>query len=511
MDHERRIDLMARVAIGGFIHETNTFAPTRAKFEHFAMADGWPALVRGPALIDAVRGINLPAAGFVEATGELGHVLVPLTWCSATPLAHVERDAYERIAAMLLDDIKQAMPLDGLYLDLHGAMVTEHLEDGEGELLARIRALVGDRLPIVVGLDLHANVTEAMVRHATALVAFRTYPHVDMAETGARAARLIDRLTAGTPCYRALRKAPFLIPLSWQCTLIEPAASIYRRLEELERRPDILSVSVAPGFPPADIRECGPAVIAHATTQAAADEAADLLEQLIEKNEAAFAGRIWKPDEAVAEAMVREARSAKPVILADTQDNPGAGTNSDTMGIFSALVRARAGGAVVGLVCDPESAARAHEAGEGQTIEIGLGNKSGLPGLEPYHGRFKVERLGSGSFTATGPFYLGSRMQLGPMALLEHEGVRVIVSSHKQQAADRSMFRHLGIEPERQKILVLKSSVHFRADFQEIAEEILVVASPGPSPADHLQLPYRHLRPGMRLMPLGPAFTGAAE
>jgi microcystin degradation protein MlrC len=500
---------MARLAIGGFIHETNTFAPTKARFEHFAMADGWPALVRGPALVEAVKGINLPAAGFVEATRELGHELVPLTWCSATPLAHVERETYERIAGMLLDDIEQALPLDGLYLDLHGAMVAEHLEDGEGELLKRIRALVGEMLPIVVGLDLHANVTEAMVRHATALVAFRTYPHVDMAETGARAARLLDRLSGGTPCFRALRKAPFLIPLTWQCTLIEPAASIYRRLEELESEPGILSTSFTPGFPPADIRECGPAVIVQATTQAAADRAADLLEQLVEKSEPAFAGRIWKPDEAVAEAMVREARSAKPVILADTQDNPGAGTNSDTMGVFAALVRAHAKGAVVGLVCDPESAARAHEAGEGKTIEIGLGNKSGLPGLTPYQGRFKVERLGSGSFTATGPFYLGSRMQLGPMALLEHEGVRVVVSSRKQQAADRSMFRHVGIEPERQKILALKSSVHFRADFQAIAEEILVVASPGPNPADHLQLPYKHLRPGLRLMPLGPAFGSA--
>ncbi|MGH6879927.1 M81 family metallopeptidase [Hypericibacter sp.] len=498
---------MARLAIGGFVHETNTFAPTKARFEHFAMADGWPALVRGEALVEAVKGINLPAAGFVEATRGLGHELVPLTWCSATPLAHVEREAYERIAGMLLDDIKQALPLDGLYLDLHGAMVAEHLEDGEGELLKRIRALVGDKLPIVVGLDLHANVTEAMVRHATALVAFRTYPHVDMAETGARAARLLDRLIGGTPCFRALRKAPFLIPLTWQCTLIEPAASIYRRLEELEQEPGVLSLSFTPGFPPADIRECGPAVIAQATTQAAADRAADLLEQLVEKSEPAFAGRLWKPDEAVAEAMVREARSAKPVILADTQDNPGAGTNSDTTGVFAALVRAHARDAVVGLVCDPESAARAHDAGEGAVIEIGLGNKSGLPGLTPYEGRFRVERLGSGSFTATGPFYLGSRMQLGPMALLEHEGVRVVVSSRKQQAADRSMFRHVGIEPERQKILALKSSVHFRADFQAIAEEILVVASPGPNPADHLQLPYKHLRPGLRLMPLGPAFA----
>jgi microcystin degradation protein MlrC len=497
---------MARLAIGGFVHETNTFAPTKARFEHFAMADGWPALVRGPELIEAVHGINLPAAGFVEMAHALGHELEPLTWCSATPLAHVEREAYERIAAMLLDDIRKALPLDGLYLDLHGAMVAEHLEDGEGELLARIRKLVGERLPIVVGLDLHANVTEAMVRHASALVAFRTYPHVDMAETGARAARLLDRLVAGTPCFKALRKIPFLIPLTWQCTLIEPAASIYRRLDELEREPGMLSLSFTPGFPPADIYECGPAAVAQATSQAAADRAADALAELVEASEPAFAGHLWQPDEAVREAVRLSGTATRPVVLADTQDNPGAGTNSDTMGLFEALVRGRAEGAVVGLVCDPESAARAHEAGEGAVVELALGNKSGLPGLVPCRGNFKVERLGSGRFTATGPFYRGSRMQLGAMALLEHKGVRVAVSSRKQQAADRSMFRHLGVEPERQKILALKSSVHFRADFQDIAEAILVVASPGPNPADHTKLPYKHLRPGLRIMPLGPAF-----
>jgi microcystin degradation protein MlrC len=198
------------------------------------------------------------------------------------------------------------------------------------------------------------------------------------------------------------------------------------------------------------------------------------------------------------------------VILADTQDNPGAGTNAETMGMFEALLRHRAEGAVFGLVADPEAAAEAHQAGEGASLDMAIGNKTPVPGFAPFRGRFTVERLGSGSFTATGPFYRGSRMQLGPMALLSSAGVRLIVASRKQQAADQSMFRHLGIEPADQKILVLKSSVHFRADFQPIAEEVLVVAAPGGNPADHRQLPYKHLRPGLRLMPLGPAFGGGA-
>lgn len=496
---------MARIAVGGFQHETNTFAPTKARFEHFELADGWPALTTGPELFEAVQGINLPAAGFVDAAKQAGHELAPLLWCSATPLAHVERDAYERIAAMLLDELRRAGSLDALYLDLHGAMVTEHLEDGEGELLRRIRGVVGPDLPIVVSLDLHANITRAMVERATLLHAFRTYPHIDMADTGARSAMLLDRvLREGAPA-KALRKPPFLIPLVWQCTMIEPAMTIYREVAALEHG-DVMSMTFTPGFSPADIAECGPGVVAYASTQAAADRAARRIEDLLLECEPAFAGEVYDPDAAVRHALGEVQKGRHPIVLADTQDNPGAGTDSDTMGLFEALVRNGAAGAVEGLICDPDAAAIAHQAGEGAEVTLELGDHSGLPGHHPLKGRFKVEKLGDGRFTATGPFYSGSRMQLGRMALLSLNGVRAVVSSRKQQAADQSMFRHLGIEPRDQPILALKSSVHFRADFQPIAAEILIVAAPGANPVDHLALPYRHLRKGVRLMPMGPVF-----
>ena len=186
---------MSRIAIGGFQHETNTFAPLRATWADFARADAWPGYVRGPALFDAVAGFNIPIAGAVETPARgLGHDLVPLSWCSAPPSSYVDEDAYERVAAAMLGDLLAAMgdeagQLDGIYLDLHGAMVAAHLEDGEGELLRRIRALVGMALPIVASLDFHTNMTAEMVRHASALVGYRTYPHVDMAATGSRAAR----------------------------------------------------------------------------------------------------------------------------------------------------------------------------------------------------------------------------------------------------------------------------------------------------------------------------------
>jgi len=498
---------MPRVAVAGFMHETNTFAPTRARYDDFAAADAWPGLVRGPEMFDAVAGINLPVAGFIEACRAERFELVPLLWCSASPLAHVEREAYERIVADLLQSLAQALPVDAIYLDLHGAMVAEHIEDGEGELLRRIRALVGPDLPVVASLDLHANVTAQMAAMATSLVAFRTYPHIDMAETGARAAQLIGRLLRGERLYMALRKPGFLIPLVWQCTLIEPAAGLYRLLGELERE-GVVSMSFTPGFPPADIPECGPAVLAYATRPEAAEHAAGELARAVEEAEPAFAGTIHDPDQAVRHAMQAAGRASRPIILADTQDNPGAGTNSDTVGLLEALVRHRAQGAVVAMVCDPTAAKAAQAAGEGSEIGLGLGAWSGLPGHRPFQASYRVDRLGDGNFTGTGPFYRGSRMRLGPMALLRVVGtdVRVIVSTRKQQAADQAKFRHLGVEPAAQKILALKSSVHFRADFQDLAEEILIVAAPGPNPVNHLDFPYRRLRPGMRLMPGGPAY-----
>jgi len=182
-----------RVAVGGFQHETNTFAPAKADFTAFEQADSWPGLSRGNALFDAVKGMNLPIAGFVAAASDFD--LVPVLWCAATPSAQVTEDAFERISAMLIEGIKAAKA-DAVYLDLHGAMVVEHAQDGEGLLLARVREAVGE-MPIVVSLDLHANVTEAMMASGAAFVAYRTYPHIDMDETGARAADLLHLADRG--------------------------------------------------------------------------------------------------------------------------------------------------------------------------------------------------------------------------------------------------------------------------------------------------------------------------
>lgn len=501
---------MTRIAIGGFLHETNTFAPTKATYADFVHGGGWPAMAHGADLLKTMRHINVGLAGFVEAAEARGWELVPTVSCGASPSAHVTEDAFERVVREMLDGIVAAGPLDAVYLDLHGAMVTEHLDDGEGEILARVRRLIGDDLPLVVSLDLHANVTPEMVEHADALIAYRTYPHVDMADTGRAAADHLALLLNGQKFAKAFRQLPFLIPISWQCTNDQPARSIYQKLAALQDDA-VPTLSFAPGFPAADFAHCGPSVFAYGRTQADADAAADTIARLIEGHEDDFDGRIYTPDEGVRYAMELAKTATKPIVIADTQDNPGAGGDSDTTGMLRALVRNKATRAAIGVIYDPSSAKAAHAAGVGATVTLALGGNSGISGDAPYKETFIVEKLSDGKFVAPGPYYGGRDMDMGASAALRIGDIRVVISSHKAQLADQAMYRYVGIEPTEQSILVNKSSVHFRADFEPIAETLLICAAPGAMPADTAALPWTRLRPGIRTKPNGTPFSPATS
>jgi microcystin degradation protein MlrC len=498
---------LRRVAFAGFIHETNTFAPTKATYDAFLKGSGHLPLCRGEEMIELVAGANTGIEGALEHARFSGWRVVPVLRASAVPSAHVTEDAFERIAGEIVAGIAAAMPLDGIYLDLHGAMVCEHLDDGEGELLARIRQAVGTAIPIAVSLDLHGNMTEQSVRDADVMVGYRTYPHVDMALTGKRAAVLLDRLMDGERFSKAYRQIDYLIPISWQCTEMEPAQAIYSRLAMMEGDDDVVSLSFFPGFPAADFADCGATILAYAKTQVAADSAADDLKALVDDSEAAFVGRVYSADAGVKEAMRIAATASRPVVLADTQDNPGAGGDSDTTGMLRALVDNAAQNAALGLLYDPQAALAAQQAGLGATVRLALGGRSGVPDDAPFTGDFLVEALSDGFTRVSGPYYGDTLMRLGPSACLRIGGVRVAVASHKVQMADRGLFRYLGIEPEKAAILVNKSSVHFRADFSPIAEAILVCTAPGPMAVDPATLPWTRLRTGLRLSPLGPAFA----
>jgi microcystin degradation protein MlrC len=502
---------MARIAVGGFHHETNCFVEPKTDFAYFAEHRDRPPLVRGPDVLKWLGDTSFALSGFLGDMGDT-HEYVPLVWTSGGAGGMVTRDAFERIAGEMVGMLSQQMPVDAIYLDLHGAGVTEDFEDLEGELLRRIRACVGPDVPIVVSLDYHANVTQQMVELTDGLVGYWTYPHVDRIETGQRAARVMKMiLEHGQPKGRALRRLPFLIPLNSQCTMVEPSKGVIERSAQLERGDQVLNVSYLAGFPPSDLDECGPAVIVHAYTQSKADELADELAGEIQSKEASFAAPLLDPDEAVQEAMRIAQTASRPVVIADTQDNPGAGGTGDTTGMLAALVRNNAEGAVLGIFYDAAAAAAAHRAGAGAEIDIALGGKYGPAGSEPYRAKFKVAKLGNGKMRTTGPCVGGRDIDLGPMALLQIGGVRVVVSSKRMQAHDQAPFRHLDADPKNQKILVLKSTVHFRADFEPIAEKVLVAVAPGGHIVDPTKYDYQRLRKGVRLYPLGPVYAGSSD
>jgi microcystin degradation protein MlrC len=236
------------------------------------------------------------------------------------------------------------------------------------------------------------------------------------------------------------------------------------------------------------------------------NEAMTALTTAIEDREAEFSEPLLTSDGAVMEALELANAAPRPVVIADTQDNPGCGGTGDTTGLLKSLVRAGATGAVLGVLTDAEVAAAAHDAGEGAAITISLGGKAEIDGVTPFKGTFEVVKLADGKFTCTGPCIRGRTMDIGPTALLKIDGVSVVVASKRIQAYDQDIFRHVGVEPSEWKILVLKSTCHFRADFEPIAEKVLIAIAPGGHIADSKQYPYMRLREGVRLEPLGPEF-----
>jgi microcystin degradation protein MlrC len=309
------------------------------------------------------------------------------------------------------------------------------------------------------------------------------------------------------PLARAARRLPFLIPINGMCTMLEPARSMYEALGTLEQGP-VVSLSFAPGFPAADFPECGPVIWGYGEEASAVRDAVDSLYDMMLRNEAQWAVPFLSPDAAVAEAIRLSATAQKPVVIADTQDNPGAGADSNTTGMLRALLDNGAQDAALGLIWDPEAAARAHAAGVGATLELALGGRSGTPGDAPFIGTFEVVALSDGRCRYDGPMMHGMQVELGPVACLKIGGVRIAVSSTKAQMLDRNLYRVAGIVPEQMKILVNKSSVHFRADFQPIAHTVLVAKAPGPMTADPADLPWKRLARGIRIRPMGKSFGG---
>ncbi|XDZ66146.1 M81 family metallopeptidase [Alphaproteobacteria bacterium LSUCC0684] len=495
-----------RVLVAGFQHETNTFGATTAKLSDFEMADSWPGLLEGPEVFSGLEGTSLPLAGFMRAARKINNYeLIPILWCAAEPSAHVTDEAYEDITGRILDGIAKTHGLDGIYLDLHGAMVTMSHDDGEGELLGRIRDLTGPELPLVISLDSHANVTEKMVKHACAITMYRSYPHLDMAETGNRAFEVLGYLMDGGRVFPAFRQSSYLIPLHAQYTGADPLRTIYDKVKTMSSPPQSWA-ELATGFPAADIHDAGPSILAYATTEQEAAMIANHLFKDLEDAEPQLDVSLFNPADAVETAIKINTREKTPVILADVQDNPGAGSTSDTTGILEALVDAEAQGVILGMLNDPEVALQAHEKGVGAVFRTALGGKAG-PLAKQFETYVEVLALSDGRFAFTGEMYAGSVAEAGPSALLRiaetKADVRVVVSSTRCQCLDQAIFTHIGVRPEEASIIVVKSTVHFRADFDAVSTIVLNTKAPGLTPCELESIPFRKLRKGVRLGPLG--------
>ncbi len=508
-----------RIFIAGFQHETNTFAPTLADWAAFHAGHTFPAYRRGQVLIDSFAGKNIPVSGFIAAAQERGWQLVPSVWAGATPSSYVTEDAFERIWNDMAEDLRAAVAqgIDAVYLDLHGAAVAEHVDDCEGELLARIRAIVGEAVPIVGSLDLHANVTLQMLQTADALVSYRTYPHIDMADTGRLAAQLLERRMAlGRKETLHHQRFAYMIPLNAQSTWMQPAKRLYDELIASDAAQDVV-MSFCMGFPAADFAECAPMIWGYGECSETA------VQQLYAS---ASPPKQWDPGvlpvrEAVALAIERAAQSSKPIIIADTQDNPGAGGDSNTTGVLHELLRQGAGKrfpsqVALGMLHDPESADKVHifkqnkqvariesqhNAIKKEVVELNLGKAvptfTGQLSDSPVQGEFTIEQISDGVCTYKGPMMTGVTAHLGKSCALNIEGIRVAVVSGKAQLLDRELLRMVGIEAEQMKIIVVKSSNHFRADFTPLVadpvRDVIVAKAAGPMAADAGDLPWKKL------------------
>jgi microcystin degradation protein MlrC len=511
-----------RIFIAGYQHETNTFAPTLADWDAFNAGHTFPAYRRGAKLIETFKDINIPVGGFIQAALKNGWELVPSVWAGATPSSYVTTEAFERICGDICEDLLAAVKqgIDAVYLDLHGAAVAQNADDSEGELIARIRAIVGEGVPIVGSLDLHANVTERMLQTADALVSYRTYPHIDMADTGRLAAKLLERRIAlGRKETLHYQRFAYMIPLNAQSTWMQPAKRLYEELIESDAAHDVV-MSFCMGFPAADFAECAPMIWAYGERS----------EQTVnELYASAKPPKQWDPGvlpvaQAVALAIERAAQSDTPIIIADTQDNPGAGGDSNTTGVLHELLRQGAGkrfpGRVaLGMLYDPESAEKVHSYANNRpspptsieefainnianyTIELTLGKAvptfTGQLSDAPVHAQFAIEQLSDGVCTYTGPMMTGVTAHLGKSCALNIEGIRVAVVSGKAQLLDRELLRMVGIQAGEMKIIVVKSSNHFRADFTPLVadagKDVIVAKAAGPMAADAGDLPWKKL------------------
>lgn len=493
-----------KIITGSFMHETNTFSTTPTGLAEYKKQ----CLVEGASVEQTFQGTRVGLGGFIDEARRLNIDLVHTISADATPGGIVKDEVFEHVwerISRVLDDHPDAQ---GILLALHGAMVVESYDDGEGALLAHVRDKVGPDFPIIATLDLHAHLTPRMVEMADALIGYKTYPHVDAYERAMEATKMMFHTVKGAiKPVMAMAKPPMIPPIPMQFTGISPAKDFMDRLAALEKRTEILSGSMLEGFPFADIEHMGMGfvVVADNDMDLAQREANALAWEAWNRRHE-FVPELLSPAEAVEKAL-HLSKSGTPIVLPDMSDNPGGGATNDSVAILDEFLKRGIDGVAVATICDPEVAEMAHNAGVGSTIRTNLGGK-----VDHLHGpsipiEGKVRSLSDGRYTLKGSMMTGLKRSLGRTAVLEVAGNLIIVGTERQQALDPEIMRSQGLDPRDFRFLVLKSAVHFRSNFTELAYDIVEVTGPGIHSSRLSDFEYHNIR--RPLFPLDDDFSWA--
>ncbi|MCC2650884.1 MAG: microcystin degradation protein MlrC [Microvirga sp.] len=476
------------VLVAEFMHETNTFSVQLTDESAFRNCSYY----QDEDIIPAFRGTRTSIGATFEAAEKFQWKLVYPIAASANPSGRVTDDCFETITKLILDACDD---VDGILLHLHGSMSTQSHDDGEGELLARIRSRAGARVPIVAVLDLHATVTQRMADNSNALISYRTYPHIDQYERTWQAAELLERAMIGevTPKV-ALARRPILYALDGGRTTSPPMMELLRRGDEIEAAGQALVVSIQAGFSSADVHDIGPSIAVTGNELPAAQAVADELMDYVWEQRTFSSIHFTPLDEAIAKAKAGTG-AGKPLVISDYSDNPGSGAYGDATNLLKAVLDADLQNVGFHAIHDPEAVLQAQAAGVGNRVTLLLGGKT-----DPSMGGGPIEVTGhvvaitDGSFIAYGPMGGGARRNYGLSLLLRVGGVEIIVISHNGQANDLGQFTSLGVDPTRKSTLIVKSMQHFRAAFEPIAREVVEVDTGALSTRNFKERPYRKIR-----------------
>jgi microcystin degradation protein MlrC len=484
-----------RIGVAMMSHETNTFSPVITDLERFSGGRGTP--LEGQEAIDVYSGTMSCLGGYLKVCAERGAEVVMSIAAGSPPSGPVEDDAFEWMCDKIL---QTAAHVDAMLLDLHGAMVTRSFEDGEGELLKRLRAQNPD-LPIAVALDMHGNITEDMVANATVITGYHTYPHIDMAGTAERSANVFfDYLAGGVKPVMRWGNAPMLPHVMRQGTDDSPNKELQARAADMEAE-GALGVSVFTGFPHADINDAGLSVVVVTNGNAALAEQYknELLDQAWEARES-FVYEAEPLDASIARAKTIAATGGGdgPVVILDHYDNTASGGTMDTTEVLAAVLDAGLEDVAVFGFYDPEVVSQMERAGVGNTVTVQLGGKQPMPALaeqsQPIELTGRVKLLSEGKFKAQVPMARGLVMNMGKAGVLSVGSIDIVVLSRHIEPYDPECLRSLGIEPTARRYVMLKSRIHYRVGYRDIAKAIVECAGRGVCTSDYSEVEFRNVR-----------------